>query len=100
MRMKTPRVHPVPFEEWNDAQKNAVGATESGGRVLNIFKTLANHAGLAKRWMVFANHIMGKSEITDQAVWFYKGEPVGKLGETGDSPVAVERTTVRVGRDT
>ena len=30
----------------------------------------------------------------------YKGEPVGKLGEMGDSPVAAERTTVRVGRDT
>jgi len=64
MRLKTPRVHPVPVEEWNDAQKEALGKAQMGGRVLNIFKTLANHAGLAKRWMVFANHIMGKSEIT------------------------------------
>ena len=31
---------------------------------LNIFKTMVNHPGLAKRWMVFANHIMGKSSIT------------------------------------
>ena len=30
----------------------------------------------------------------------YKGEPVGKLGKMGDSPVAVEKTIVRVGRDT
>ena len=29
-----------------------------------------------------------------------KGEPVGKLGKMGDSPVAAEKTTVRVGRDT
>ena len=29
-----------------------------------------------------------------------KAEPVGKLGDMGDSPVAVEKTTVRVGRDT
>ena len=63
MRMKTPRVHPVPVEEWNDAQKEALGKAQMGGRVLNIFKTLANHAGLAKRWMVFANHILGKSKL-------------------------------------
>ena len=30
----------------------------------------------------------------------YKGECVGKRSEMGDSPVAVETTTVRVGRDT
>ena len=30
----------------------------------------------------------------------YKGEPVGKLGEMGDSPVVVEKAIVRVGRDT
>ena len=30
----------------------------------------------------------------------YKGEPVGKLGDMGDSPVAIEKTTVRVGRGT
>ena len=31
---------------------------------------------------------------------FYKGEPVGKLGKMGDSPVAIKKNTVRVGRDT
>jgi hypothetical protein len=30
----------------------------------------------------------------------YKGEPVGKLGDMGDSPVAAEKIAVRVGRDT
>jgi hypothetical protein len=30
----------------------------------------------------------------------HKGEAAGKLRDMGDSPVAVERTTVRVGRDT
>ena len=29
-----------------------------------------------------------------------KREQVGKLGEMGDSPVAIEKATVRVGRDT
>lgn len=64
MRMDNPRVPPVPEEEWNEAQQAALGGAKMGGRTLNIFKTLANHPGLAKRWMVFANHIMGKSSIT------------------------------------
>ena len=34
------------------------------GRVFNIFKTLTNHPALAKRWMVFANHILGKSTLS------------------------------------
>ena len=36
-------------------------------RVLNIFRTLANHSALARRWMVFANHILGKSTLSKQA---------------------------------
>lgn len=64
MRMSTPRVPPVDEADWNDAQKAAVGGAKMGGRTLNIFKTLANHPSLARRWMVFANHIMGKSSIT------------------------------------
>ena len=27
-------------------------------------KTMANHPDLAKRWMVFANHILGKSTLS------------------------------------
>ena len=64
MRMNTPRVAPIEEKDWNEAQKAAVGKSKVGGRTVNIFKTLANHPGLAKRWMVFANHILGKSSIT------------------------------------
>ncbi|HBD13461.1 MAG TPA: carboxymuconolactone decarboxylase family protein [Porticoccaceae bacterium] len=64
MRLDQPRVPPVPESEWSAAQKEAVGKAKMGGRTLNIFRTLANHPGLAKRWMVFANHIMGKSSIS------------------------------------
>jgi alkylhydroperoxidase family enzyme len=31
--------------------------------VLNIFKTLSNHPDLMRRWLVFANHILGKSTL-------------------------------------
>ncbi len=64
MRMKIPRVAPIQEADWNEAQRAAIGNAKMGGRILNIFKTLANHPNLARRWMVFANHIMGKSTIS------------------------------------
>ena len=64
MRMNTPRVAPVEESDWTEAQRAAIGKAKMDGRSLNIFKTLANHPGLAKRWMVFANHILGKSSIS------------------------------------
>ena len=33
------------------------------GEPFNIFKTMANHSELMKRWMVFANHILVKSTL-------------------------------------
>ena len=33
------------------------------GPVLNIFRTLGRHPELMKRWLVFGNHIMGKSTL-------------------------------------
>ena len=64
MRMKTPRVPPVAPESWTEEQRSVIGDLRVNGRVLNIFKTLANHPKLAKRWLVFANHIMGKSSLS------------------------------------
>jgi alkylhydroperoxidase family enzyme len=33
------------------------------GPVLNIFRTLANHPGLMKRWLVFGNHVLSKTTL-------------------------------------
>lgn len=64
MRLKTPRVPPVEPEQWSDEQREIFGGLRVNGRMLNIFKTLANHPKLGKRWLVFANHIMGKSTLS------------------------------------
>jgi len=34
-----------------------------GGRILNIFRTLAHHPALLKRWTVFGNHVLFKSTL-------------------------------------
>src|SRR5262245_2483547 len=56
-----PRVAPVPREQWDDEVREILQATQMGGRVLNIFQTLAQHPKLLKRWLVFGNHVLFKS---------------------------------------
>lgn len=34
------------------------------GSVLNIFRSMANHPDLARRWLVFGNHVLAKSTLS------------------------------------
>ncbi len=45
-------------EDREIADKNQVD-----GKVFNIFKVLMNHPKLAKRWTVFAGHVLGRSTL-------------------------------------
>ncbi|MFC3226055.1 carboxymuconolactone decarboxylase family protein [Marinibaculum pumilum] len=40
-----------------------LASSHVGGRLLNIFRCLAQHPKLLKRWRVFANHVLGKSTL-------------------------------------
>ena len=57
MRLNKARISPLEEENWNEQQKQLLAPQAMRGKVQNIFLTLANHEKLAKRWMVFANHI-------------------------------------------
>lgn len=60
MRLEKPRVEPLPPEEI-DAELRA----RFGDRpILNIFRTLAHHPKLMKRWLVFGNHVLAKSSLS------------------------------------
>lgn len=59
MRLKTPRVPPLTDEQIDPEIKEQVG-----GRILNIFRTLAHHPKLMKRWLVFGSHILTKSSLS------------------------------------
>lgn len=63
MRLDQPRIPPLANDEWNDEAKEIMRPFVEQGRVFNIFRTLAHHPELARRWMVFANHILGKSTL-------------------------------------
>ena len=66
MRMNTPRIEPLQEADWNEATTELLAPIAKRGRVLNIFRTLAQHSDLARRWMVFANHILGKSTLSSR----------------------------------
>jgi len=56
MRLDTPRLAPLePGEIDPDLRL--------GDSPLNIFRTLAHHPQLLKRWLVFGNHLLAKSSL-------------------------------------
>jgi len=63
MRLTKPRIPPLPEEKWNEEQREVFEKQRIRGKMLNIFRTLANHHKLAKRWLVFGGHIMSKSTL-------------------------------------
>jgi alkylhydroperoxidase family enzyme len=53
-----PRLEPLPYDDWDDELKAIFAAP-----TINIFGTLARHPKLLKRWLVFGNHVLGKSTL-------------------------------------
>jgi 4-carboxymuconolactone decarboxylase len=63
MRLKEPRILPMEENEWSDEVRERMERMNRDGDVLNIFKTLAHHPKLFKRWLVFSNHVLFKSSL-------------------------------------
>lgn len=63
MRLSKPRIPPLEQKDWSPEAAELMKPFLKQGRIFNIFKTLTNHPDLAKRWLVFANHILGKSTL-------------------------------------
>jgi alkylhydroperoxidase family enzyme len=64
MRLDEPRIPALEEDAWSDEAREMMQPFLKQDRIFNIFKTLSNHPNLARRWMVFANHILGKSTIS------------------------------------
>jgi 4-carboxymuconolactone decarboxylase len=58
-----PRLAPLEEQQWSAEQRELLAPLARGGRVANIFKTLARHPKLLKRWLPFANHLLFKSSL-------------------------------------
>ena len=59
MRLEKPRVAPLADADIDPELRVRFG----DGPILNIFRTLAHHPALAKRWLVFGNHVLAKSTL-------------------------------------
>ena len=60
MRLDRPRLVPLPDGEIDPEVRERFG----DGEILNIFRTLAHHPKLLKRWLVFGNHVLSKSSLS------------------------------------
>ncbi|MGH0036577.1 MAG: carboxymuconolactone decarboxylase family protein [Myxococcota bacterium] len=58
MRLAEPRLEPLALEDIAPEVRERIGESP-----LNIFRTLAHHPGLMKRWLVFGNHVLAKSSL-------------------------------------
>src|SRR5215470_597064 len=63
MRLAKPRLEPLAEEAWDDETRETLERLKVDGRVFNIFRTLAAHPKLLKKWLVFGNHILNKSTL-------------------------------------
>jgi len=63
MFLRQPRIEPLAEEQWDDETRELLERSRVEGRVLNIFRTLAVHPKLLKRWLVFGNHVLFKSSL-------------------------------------
>ena len=57
------RITPLPESELTDEVKEILRGLERDGQVFNIFRTLARHPKLLKKWLVFANYILSQSTL-------------------------------------
>jgi alkylhydroperoxidase family enzyme len=62
MRLKEPRISPLPSEQVPEDLRKYTGS-RPGQPVLNIYRTVARHEKLAKRWLVFGTHVMAKNSL-------------------------------------
>lgn len=61
IRPTSPRLAPLDTEAMDEETRALV---PSGS--LNIFRTLARHPKLLKRWLVFGNHVLAKSTLPER----------------------------------
>jgi 4-carboxymuconolactone decarboxylase len=107
----TPRIQPVSLTDAEPETHDMLAALSTlrgdDAEVLNVFRTMAQHPKLMKRWLVFANHVLTKSTLSGRdreiailrAGWrchapYEWGQHVGIAIREGVSVEEVERIAV------
>jgi 4-carboxymuconolactone decarboxylase len=66
MRLSEPRIPALTPEQWDDSAREIMQPFVESQSDYNVFRTMMNHPDLAKRWMVFANHVLMKSTLPER----------------------------------
>lgn len=61
VRPTSPRLAPLDGDALDEETRSLVGESP-----FNIFRTLARHPKLLKRWLVFGNHVLAKSTLPER----------------------------------
>lgn len=62
LRIDTPRLPPLADDEIDAETRARFGDAP----MLNIFRTLAHHPKLMKRWLVFGNHVLARNSLPER----------------------------------
>ncbi|MBN1381898.1 MAG: carboxymuconolactone decarboxylase family protein [Deltaproteobacteria bacterium] len=64
MRLKEPRIKPLPESEWNEEQKEILEYyRRPSGKIYNIFTTQSRHPEVMKSWRSFSGYILNQSTL-------------------------------------
>jgi alkylhydroperoxidase family enzyme len=63
MRLSQPRFPPLADADLDEEGREFLKQVERDGRILNIYRTLAAHPKLLKRWGVFGTHILYRNTL-------------------------------------
>lgn len=65
-RIDAPRIPPVTKDTWTDEQRDLLAPYESGGRLYNVYTTMANYPDLMRDWIVFASHVLRRNSLPER----------------------------------
>ena len=65
IRLKEPRIKPVPASEWTAEQQKILNPlkNQADGSILNLYPTLARNPKMADRFLTFASYILRESSL-------------------------------------
>ncbi len=64
--MNDPRIPPLTDEQASEEARLQMTRAALSGNIYNVFRTLAHHPDLLRRWLVFATHVLSKSTLSDR----------------------------------
>ena len=63
VRLKEPRIKPVPESEWTEEQQKLLNARKMDGRILNIYRTLVRNPKMTEKFFAFGGYILRESTL-------------------------------------